>query len=222
LISGFRGARITEITIPDSVEEIDRSGFCASRLKRINFGEHSKLKKIQGFHFCDIKEIELPESIEVIDDEAFVHCHQLKVLRIRGNPNIRRFSGMRPHCHDVCQRGRTGRMIEFGPDAAISRLPMRRFSKAIELCLANHKDMQYKCFCNESPPHRQQPTFIRYPELSLKRFRSEFEGTLTNPKKGREIWKDPCYSDNEMDNPYYSDNEMDNEEDQDDSDDDDW
>jgi hypothetical protein len=141
VIKGFRAARIAEITIPDSVEEIDSGGFggCFNPT-RVNFGEHSKLKKIKGFHFCHIKEIKLPESIEVIDDETFVHCHRLKVLRIGGNPNIRRFSGMRPRSIHVGDRGRKGRMIEFSRDAAISRFSMLRFTKTIELQLEEEKD----------------------------------------------------------------------------------
>jgi hypothetical protein len=212
LISGFRGARIAEITISDSVEGIDLDGFCASHLQRINFGEHSKLTKIKGFHFCSIKEIELPESIEVIDDEAFVHCDELKVVRIRGNPNIRRFSGMRPRSDDVRECGRKGRMIEFSRDAAISRFPMLRFRKTIQLQLGEDKDEQYAYFSGDNPPDKQQSTFIRYSELSLKRFRGEFEWTNPNPKRDRQAYVDA----------YYRDNEADDEEHQDESDDDDW
>jgi hypothetical protein len=98
-------------------------------MERINFGEYSKLKKIKGFHFCDINEIELPASIEVIDDEAFVICQELKVLRIMGNPNIRRFTGMRRRRDYLRRGGRNGRMIELSRDAAISRLSMPQFRK---------------------------------------------------------------------------------------------
>jgi hypothetical protein len=155
LISGIRGTTIAEITIPDSVEEIDSNGFCASYLERINFGEHSKLKKIKGFHSCDVKEIELPESTEVIDDKPFVHCHELKVLRIRGKSNIRHFSGMRPRSDYVRNRGRKGRMIEFSRDAASSRFPMLRFRKAIDLRLGEKTDGQYAYFDATQPPARQ-------------------------------------------------------------------
>jgi hypothetical protein len=209
LINGFRGARIAEITIPDSVEEIASNGFCASYLKRINFGEHSKLMKIKGFHFCIIREIELPESIEVIDDEALVHCDELKVVRIRGNPNIRRFSGMRLRRDHLLQRGRKGRMIEFSRDAAISRFPMLRFRTTIDLQLADEQDEQYIYFNGDHPRDKQRSTFIRYSELSLKRFRGEFEWTNANPQTGHPLDK----------SPYDNDKDVDNEEHHDDSDD---
>jgi hypothetical protein len=223
VISGFSGATGTEITILDSVAEISKLGLCASRLKGINFGEHSKLKKIKGFHFCSIKEIELPESIEVIDDEAFVHCHELTVVRIRENPNIRRFSGTRPRRDHLRLRGRKGRMIEFRRDAAISRFPTLRFGKTITQYLGEEKDEQYAYFSGDDPPDKQQSTFIRYSELSLKRFRGEFEWTNANPESNSRKEKHPYAYDNEADDEeHQDDSDHYDRELEDDSDDDDW
>jgi hypothetical protein len=130
------------------------------------------LKTIRGFHFCYLKEIELPESIEVIEDDAFLHVDDLEVVRIRGNPNIRRFSGMRLDSHYYKGRKRKQRMIQFGRDAAISRFPMIRFGQPIYLHLADDRERRD---VDTWSKNKQYPTFIQYSELSLKRFRGEFE-----------------------------------------------
>jgi hypothetical protein len=112
-------------------------------------------------------------------------------------------------------------MIEFSRDAAISRFPMLRFGKTIKLYLGEEKDKQYAYFSGGHPIDKQQSTFIRYSELSLKRFRGEFEWTNPNPKKDSRAYVDPYSNGNEADDEEHQDDSEDyDEETEDDSDED--
>jgi hypothetical protein len=140
----------------------------------VGFGEHSKLRIVQGFHFCLFQTIELPESIEIVDDGVFLHCNPLRLVRMRGNPKLVRFSGMRPD-QEYISRGGTRRMIEFGPNADISQMSMRRFSDDIVMQPGSTHDRLYQWYTADVGPAEQEPTFIRYSELSMRRFRGELE-----------------------------------------------
>jgi hypothetical protein len=174
VIKGFRACQIAEIDIPDSVEKIGGNAFCqCESLARVGFGPGSKLIKINGFHFCHFTQIELPESIEDIDDYAFLWCEQLTVVKIRGCPNLKRLSGLRPKRGNW--RVKAKRMVEFERDACISRLGICRFGRRIDLWPGFRKDPLYDEFREAVKRYRQRPTFMRYSEPSMRRFREEFE-----------------------------------------------
>jgi hypothetical protein len=175
VIHGFRSSNLPEIDIPDSVEEIGYNAFCAcSSLKRVGFGSNSKLRKLEGFHFCGFTSIELPASIEIVSDQAFLYCDQLKTVTIRGGSTLRKFSGMRPK-PGTAQRSGKGRVIDFGPEACISLTAFGRFWERIHLYAGSEKDSRYLGFWMESTYSKHPPTFLRYSEASMRRFRTEFE-----------------------------------------------
>lgn len=71
---------LTEVTLPDSVEELCDSAFihCES-LGIIRFGSGLKTIGSQSFGFCmALTEITIPDSVEVVDHFAFSYCDNLK------------------------------------------------------------------------------------------------------------------------------------------------
>ena len=65
----FAGLGLSEIRVPDSVDEFGDKCFCDCKsLSRVSFGELSSLKRIgwQLFRKSGIKSLEIPESIELI------------------------------------------------------------------------------------------------------------------------------------------------------------
>lgn len=75
--------RLTEVIMP-GVEEIDPYGFFRTRLEE--FVAPDGLKKIWDYAFngCSrLSFVELPETLEWIDENAFVHCNNLDVVKVK-------------------------------------------------------------------------------------------------------------------------------------------
>lgn len=71
---------LTEVTLPDSVEELCDAAFinCES-LRIIRFGKGLKTIGSQAFGLCmALTEITIPDSVEVVDHFAFSYCDNLK------------------------------------------------------------------------------------------------------------------------------------------------
>lgn len=69
----FKGTNIKEITIPNSVIEIENGSFSSTPLEVINIESKSKLKKIgeRAFSGTKLKIFNVPHSLEAISEEAF-------------------------------------------------------------------------------------------------------------------------------------------------------
>ena len=75
----FNSTKITSITIPSSVKEINESAFhCCYNLSKVTFNEG--LEKIGSYAFMDakIKSIVIPRSVKEIGNLAFEYCYNLK------------------------------------------------------------------------------------------------------------------------------------------------
>ena len=84
---------ITEVFIPDSVEEIGQSAFCGCRkLQRVTFGDHSSLKLIgkKAFSSCALIEITIPDSVEEIGEDCFSLCRSLSDVKFGENSSLKR------------------------------------------------------------------------------------------------------------------------------------
>ena len=77
---------ITEIHIPDSVEELCDSCFYeCEHLSSITFGPQSSLKRLGASLFfgvyhnyaCPLREIRIPDRVEIIEDSCFYSCPEL-------------------------------------------------------------------------------------------------------------------------------------------------
>ncbi len=84
--SALYGPKLEEIHIPDSVVEIGYDAIGgSSTLKKVTFGENSRLKKLDygAFAGClSLTEIELPGGLEIIGDSAFEGCRSLSEISI--------------------------------------------------------------------------------------------------------------------------------------------
>ena len=82
VFSGYddTGCSLSEIVIPDSVEEIGPHCFYnCSKLSHVVFGKSSSLKRIcyRAFAFRPLTEIDIPDSVEEICDQCFCNCRKL-------------------------------------------------------------------------------------------------------------------------------------------------
>ena len=85
VISGeaaYGNHKITEVTLPDSLERIEEGGFrFCLKLSKINFGKNLKFIGIEAFRNDEaIKEITFPDSLETIEKNAFDHCKGLSKI----------------------------------------------------------------------------------------------------------------------------------------------
>ena len=85
----FYYSNIEEITIPNSVKNIDNAAFyVAVGLKMVTFEEGIELETInkQAFYGCsNLERITLPASVTIIDKEAFAWCEALKAFVLGEN-----------------------------------------------------------------------------------------------------------------------------------------
>lgn len=84
----FRGANLTEVTIPESVVKIDEYAFYGcSGLKKVNI-EGNNLVIVGSFSFLgcvELEEINLPDSVKYIDSAAFHGCYELNKIVLSDN-----------------------------------------------------------------------------------------------------------------------------------------
>ena len=84
----FYTSNITEVTLPDSVNEIDSFGFayCKSLVK-IGFGNTIEELGYHSFTNCEsLESVILPESISVLESSVFDRCNKLVSVTVN-NPN---------------------------------------------------------------------------------------------------------------------------------------
>lgn len=80
----FNESKLTEIVIPDSVEEIGEGAFSSCQLlENVTFGKSVKIIGDSAFEDCPVLcEVELPNSLEEIGQCAFVSCESLTEIVI--------------------------------------------------------------------------------------------------------------------------------------------
>lgn len=73
---------ITQINIPNRVEEIGEFAFSENDLNYVKLP--SNLKRIGGYAFsaCDIESLDVPEGVIYIDNCAFSYCENLKSVSL--------------------------------------------------------------------------------------------------------------------------------------------
>ncbi len=99
---------LSELWIPDSIKEIEGRAFWhCDNLKKVEFGNQSKLKIIHWFAFSNcikLKEIEIPKRVKKIDYEVFLNCKSLKKVTFRGKmPKIKANAFQKIHSKAVFQ-----------------------------------------------------------------------------------------------------------------------
>lgn len=80
--SSFYYTALTELELPDSIEEIEESAFKeCDKLKKIKLPKHLKIVGDNAFENCiSLEEIEFPNEVVLIGNEALKGCKSLKKL----------------------------------------------------------------------------------------------------------------------------------------------
>lgn len=82
-MSAFQNTSITQISIPDNTEIINKYAFYeCSNLKTANFGNSVKFIGSHAFDHTALEEISIPTSTETICDYAFYECSNLKTANL--------------------------------------------------------------------------------------------------------------------------------------------
>lgn len=86
--ASFMTSRITSITIPKSVREIEAHGLRTGFLKEVTFEANSQLEYIRSSAFYDAKmpTISIPASVMGVDEKAFTKCSALTKVTFEGKP----------------------------------------------------------------------------------------------------------------------------------------
>ncbi len=71
--------KLTEISIPESVETIEGEAFYSSRLKSVKFSEGLENIGYNAFCGCPIKELTFPSTLKIIGGDAFRSCSLVNV-----------------------------------------------------------------------------------------------------------------------------------------------
>lgn len=84
--AAFMTSRITSITIPKSVQEIEAHGLRTGYLKEVTFEANSQLQFIRSSAFYDAKmsTISIPASVIGVDEKAFNKCSALTKVTFEG------------------------------------------------------------------------------------------------------------------------------------------
>jgi hypothetical protein len=85
--------RLTQIEIPDSVQDIQAGSFadCSMLAHIILHGD--KLREIHGFERCGVEHIHIPGSVEIIGETAFEGCERLEQVTFDSPSGIRLIQG---------------------------------------------------------------------------------------------------------------------------------
>ena len=70
----FQYIKVKEITLPDSLEEIDEYAFHGSYLEKVTFGNNVKTIGDYAFSETKLVDVIIPDSVEEIGDYAFASC----------------------------------------------------------------------------------------------------------------------------------------------------
>lgn len=82
----YKGIKVQEIILPDSVETIEKNAFqYSSYITTVTFGNGIKFIGDSAFEGTQITALYLPESIERIGNRAFISCDKLKNISIQNN-----------------------------------------------------------------------------------------------------------------------------------------
>lgn len=87
----FAQTKLTEITIPKTVNRLGNGVFSLSKLEKVTFEEGSALRSVASNAFSDnvgLKEIDLPETVEKIEANAFSNCG-FKTILFSQNENLK-------------------------------------------------------------------------------------------------------------------------------------
>lgn len=83
---------IRSITIPDTIEEIDRECFqYAICLQTVHFGANTRVKVLgfQAFAWSGLVKFTVPKTVEVIENFCFYHCESLLCLCFEADSHLR-------------------------------------------------------------------------------------------------------------------------------------
>lgn len=79
----FYNSKITEITLPDSIEEVYGDVFSYSAINSVTFGKNTTLIGKRAFKNCkNLKSVTIPETVKYICSSAFQNCRGLKNVNI--------------------------------------------------------------------------------------------------------------------------------------------
>ena len=84
--------KLTSVTIPSSVTNIEYWGFAGSGLESVTFETPTRLESLAGgvFSTCEnLKKIEIPDSVQIIGDRSFQYCKSLSSVKLPNNPDFK-------------------------------------------------------------------------------------------------------------------------------------
>ncbi len=82
-LNAFDSTDITELVIPDFIEEVGYNAFNSTPIASLTIGKGVKIIGEEAFYGCELTSVDIPENVENIDDYAFYWNDALTEITVR-------------------------------------------------------------------------------------------------------------------------------------------
>lgn len=112
----FKGntGKISEVKVPEDVDQIAANAFFACRVKKIILPEGLYSIGSDAFNFCkDLKKLNLPSTIKFIGKRAFMECEKLTTLLFP--------KGLKSLGDEACKQCASLRLVILSKETKVSK-----------------------------------------------------------------------------------------------------